>query len=457
MSHSIKIYDKLAKYYSLIFKLQNPKSHLKQEIQFLHKILQKNGRPKSVIDIGCGMGRISDALQQKGYSVTGVDGSLNMLKLAKKKYPRVKFVQSRFDKFSISADAAISWWTTYTYLSPAEFKRFVIQLHKNVDLVVLDSSNYPVDKRPKTTFASINEKGLTLKQERTWYMRGNTRYLEYLYTIGKEKISYTDISYWYSLTDLMQLFKDKFELIATYGDYVEVPYDEKVSPRLVTVWRKRTTLAEKLSKIKLFLFDFAGIIVDTEKIEEDTAAEVLKRYEIIVTEKEKNLFAGKTNEAYFTLILHKYGKFSKPLLKEIIAVYVPMILQKTKRAPLCPGVKTLLQKLNSKGMKMAIVSGNDASFIQPLLAEHDIAKYFDAVVSAGDYKESKPAPTPYLTAAKRLRMAPSECVVIEDAESGTLSAKAAGMLCIGVRTSTGQDLSRADFVTDSLYDISRSL
>ena len=72
----------------------------------------------------------------------------------------------------------------------------------------------------------------------------------------------------------------------------------------------------------------------------------------------------------------------------------------------------------------------------------------------------KPDPEPYLLAAQRLRVPPTQCVVFEDAAVGVQAAKAAGMACIGVPNPAAlqrQDLSLADLVLPSLEYFDRSL
>jgi hypothetical protein len=55
---------------------------------------------------------------------------------------------------------------------------------------------------------------------------------------------------------------------------------------------------------------------------------------------------------------------------------------------------------------------------------------FEAIVTSEDYKNGKPSPDPYLEAARRLSVDPSECLVFEDTEIGRQSAEAAGMQCV---------------------------
>ncbi|HRS17992.1 MAG TPA: beta-phosphoglucomutase, partial [Bacteroidales bacterium] len=95
-----------------------------------------------------------------------------------------------------------------------------------------------------------------------------------------------------------------------------------------------------------------------------------------------------------------------------------------------PGVIEFLTDLRANGFKMAIGS---ASKNAPLLLEKmQIAHYFDAIVDGNTIEKAKPNPEVFLKGAQQLGIAPSACVVFEDALSGVQAAKSAGMYCIGV-------------------------
>ena len=76
------------------------------------------------------------------------------------------------------------------------------------------------------------------------------------------------------------------------------------------------------------------------------------------------------------------------------------------------------------------------------------------MVTADDVQRGKPAPDPYLLAAKRLGVAPADCLVIEDAPAGVEAAKAAGARVIAVATTNqAQTLAEADAIAPALVSI----
>lgn len=76
-----------------------------------------------------------------------------------------------------------------------------------------------------------------------------------------------------------------------------------------------------------------------------------------------------------------------------------------------------------------------------------------ALVCAEDVTRGKPSPDVYLAAAVRLEVAPSECLVVEDAPAGVEAARAAGMRVIGLRTTHPPDQLHADICADSLAGV----
>lgn len=77
----------------------------------------------------------------------------------------------------------------------------------------------------------------------------------------------------------------------------------------------------------------------------------------------------------------------------------------------------------------------------------------DVVVTFDDVEHGKPAPDPFLLAAKRLGVAPSDCLVVEDANSGLTGARAAGCATLGLTTTTPADELQADAVVETLADV----
>lgn len=96
-----------------------------------------------------------------------------------------------------------------------------------------------------------------------------------------------------------------------------------------------------------------------------------------------------------------------------------------------------VERLHGK-CPLAVASGGMRHLIDETLATLGIAHYFDAIVTFEDVRRGKPEPDTFLLAAQQLGVAPTDCVVYEDAEPGLEAARRAGMRAIDVRPHIGR-------------------
>ena len=116
-------------------------------------------------------------------------------------------------------------------------------------------------------------------------------------------------------------------------------------------------------------------------------------------------------------------------------IYRAMILEsyQTQSEPL-PGAVELVHALRKAGMRIGVASSSISPWVEACLVRLGLAGAFDSITTGTDVERGKPAPDIYLLAAERLGVSPKDCLAIEDAPAGILSAKAAGMECWAVRT-----------------------
>jgi HAD superfamily hydrolase (TIGR01509 family) len=119
-----------------------------------------------------------------------------------------------------------------------------------------------------------------------------------------------------------------------------------------------------------------------------------------------------------------------------------------------PGVRETLASLQGQ-LPMAVVTASGREHFELIHAGLGLLRHFEFVLADGDYARHKPEPDPYLAAARRLGLDPSDCIAVEDSERGLRAAVAAGMRCLVVPSgfSAGGDFSAADRVLDSASDI----
>ncbi|MBC8159810.1 MAG: beta-phosphoglucomutase family hydrolase [Roseiflexaceae bacterium] len=118
---------------------------------------------------------------------------------------------------------------------------------------------------------------------------------------------------------------------------------------------------------------------------------------------------------------------------------------------LLPGVRDWLGRLREAGFRQAVASAAPRANIEAILDALEIRPFFAAITSAEDVQRGKPDPQVFLLAAERLGVAPSRCVVLEDAPAGVEAGQRAGMRVIGVRSSHAT--LTADIAVDTLEQL----
>ena len=117
------------------------------------------------------------------------------------------------------------------------------------------------------------------------------------------------------------------------------------------------------------------------------------------------------------------------------------------------GVGETLATLRARGYRLAIGSSSRNT---PLITERlGIVSAFDAVADGNEITHSKPDPEVFLIAAEKLRLAPADCLVVEDAESGVSAAIAGGFTAAGI--GSAKDDPRVTYRLDALSDLTALL
>ena len=182
--------------------------------------------------------------------------------------------------------------------------------------------------------------------------------------------------------------------------------------------------------IKAVLFDFDGVVVDSEPVHYKTFMQFTSPLGIKLDEKRwYKEFAGTGSKNIFTVLLWEAkitdGKTIDDYVERRKKVYGKLIKEgevKKKK-----GIEEFLKMLKERNIRTAVVSGGHKENIGLALSVLGLEKYFDLVVGSSDYKKRKPHPDAFLTAAEKLGVMPEDCIAIEDSLSGFRAAKDAGM------------------------------
>ena len=127
------------------------------------------------------------------------------------------------------------------------------------------------------------------------------------------------------------------------------------------------------------------------------------------------------------------------------------------RVGLFPFATTTLEKLRDMKLHLAVATSSVSASARPFLDRTGIRSLFGVVVTGDEVQRGKPHPDIYLRAAKKLRISPEACLVIEDALAGVAAAKAANMRVIAIPDTRFVDPReyemKADYVLGSLSEI----
>jgi HAD superfamily hydrolase (TIGR01509 family) len=115
-----------------------------------------------------------------------------------------------------------------------------------------------------------------------------------------------------------------------------------------------------------------------------------------------------------------------------VARLVELFIASLADLELKPGCAELVEAACAAGLRLAVASSSTERLIAAVLARFELGPRFDAVVSGEAVARLKPAPDIFLEAARRLEVAPGDCVVLEDSRAGVTAGAAAGMPVIAV-------------------------
>jgi beta-phosphoglucomutase len=189
--------------------------------------------------------------------------------------------------------------------------------------------------------------------------------------------------------------------------------------------------------LQAVLFDFNGTIIDDEAIHHQLIDELLISENLRPTGKShRRLCLGKSDRTAILDIFREQDrsvdeKQMQKLLDRKSAAYQQRLGELTE-IPIYADLVDFLDNLEGAGLQLGVVTGSTRAGVELVLTKTGLAQKFQAIVTAEDVTQGKPAPDGYLLAAAQLAVPPQNCLAIEDTFPGLLAAKAAGMPVIGI-------------------------
>src|SRR3989344_281511 len=206
---------------------------------------------------------------------------------------------------------------------------------------------------------------------------------------------------------------------------------------------------------KAVLIDLDGLLINSEELYLEANKIYFKDFEF--TEDLHKQGTGKKFELWIKTVIPDsvINQSGEDILKQRNKIFFELVKRSLK---LMPGAEHFL-KLVKDHYKTALVTSSKREYVNLVFEIISIEKYLDVIITGETVVYGKPDPECYLEDAKSLNVTPEECVVVEDAPSGIMAGKNAGMKVIAVPSYFVKDspeIRKADLVVNSLEDIARS-
>jgi HAD superfamily hydrolase (TIGR01509 family) len=188
-----------------------------------------------------------------------------------------------------------------------------------------------------------------------------------------------------------------------------------------------------VARIGAVLFDLDGTLLDTEPLLERANASVLHRHGRELTPALRARLLGRTAADTNRMLAEAAGPSVDP--EEVGAARAAILDRGWTSAALMPGAARLVARVAAAGLPMAIATSSTSATLARKLRRHGAIRAAMRVIVCTDHPavhHPKPAPDIFLVAAAELGIAPGACLVVEDAPSGVIAARAAGMRVIAI-------------------------
>lgn len=210
-----------------------------------------------------------------------------------------------------------------------------------------------------------------------------------------------------------------------------------------------------MKKVKAVLFDMDGLIFDTEGLYKASWQSAANEQGLVLTDEDYQSFIGVQDEECERRVAIKFGEALD--LERFCQVRDAMFsAEQDKGIPYQPGFAELFAHIKQNGLKCALVTSSPIKKVTHHFAGTDYISQFDAIVTAENVANGKPAPDCYLMACGQLDITPSSCLVLEDSNNGMRSGLDAGCQAIMIPDllAPAEDIvSRATSIVDSLLEV----
>jgi len=204
--------------------------------------------------------------------------------------------------------------------------------------------------------------------------------------------------------------------------------------------------------IRAFVFDFDGLILDTESPIIEAWAQVHARAGLTCDQSEALDLIGEVDHDYDPWRAFP-SNIDRNHLEEEHRTLTRAI---TRQQPLLPGVRERLDEARVLGLRLAVASNSSHRHVDGHLQRLGLFAYFATTRCRDDVSRGKPEPDVYRAVVAALGVEPHEAIAFEDSKAGVIAAKRAGLRCVAVPNNCTRhhDFSQADLLARSLAGFS---
>lgn len=178
------------------------------------------------------------------------------------------------------------------------------------------------------------------------------------------------------------------------------------------------------------IFDMDGVLVESEGLWKQAEFEVFSSLGVLVTEKGSQLTRSMTTKEV-TRFWHEQFPWRGRTLPEVEEMVIQRVMELIRSEDcVIEGIRNFIKKLKAHHYKIGLATNAPEKIIPTVLKKTGTSDMFDLVSSADFEVMGKPHPAIYLNTAKKLKVRPQACAVIEDSQTGMEAARRAGMTVI---------------------------
>lgn len=207
--------------------------------------------------------------------------------------------------------------------------------------------------------------------------------------------------------------------------------------------------------VKALIFDFDGLILDTESPIYYAILDTYQQYGFDLPMDDYTYCIGSYEDNnHFLRKLE--DKVQKPLDIEFLSSQInTKMMQKINSASALPGVVDLLEQAKKLGLQCIVASSSDLAWVDTHLQRLAIRHYFSHLCTSDDVQRVKPEPDLFLLALERGNISANEAIIFEDSSNGIVAAYRAGIFRVAVPNpmTKNLDFSKANLILNQIDDI----